>query len=145
MAFLLICKYVGLYALHPLLQYSLSPSFPPSLSQIQNGRFKTGMCPYLPKPGGCPKGERCTYAHSEEERDRFRNLAKPVKPTKPRSGEQYSRGSVGGRRSGDHGPIKAHTDTHPSATALGSYEFLSGSAPDPQHFDHIRYSGKIQD
>ena len=93
------------------------------------------MCPYLSKPGGCPKGDRCTYAHTEEERDRFRNLAKPInKPSKPRSGEQFSRGSVGlGRRSGDHGPIKAHTDTH--TPALNSLEML----PDGQHYS--RYPG----
>lgn len=88
-------------------------------SQIQNGRFKTGMCPYLNKPGGCPKGERCTYAHSEEERDRYRNMVKPIKSTKPRSGEQY-RTSAGLRRSGDHGPIRPHTDTHTSP--LNSFE-----------------------
>ena len=28
------------------------------------------MCPSLGKSGGCPKGDKCTYAHSEEERDR---------------------------------------------------------------------------
>lgn len=106
--------------------------------QIQNGRFKTGMCPYLSKPGGCPKGERCTYAHSEEERDRFRNLVKPGKPAKPRTGDQFSRAGVGGRRSGDHGPIKALTDSH--TPSLNSYEVLPGT--NGQHYtDLIRYSG----
>lgn len=117
---------------------SLSP-------QIQNGRFKTGMCPYMSKPGGCPKGERCTYAHTEEERDRFRNMVKPSKLSKPRSGEQYSRGSgVGGGRSGrslDHGPVKAHTDTHASLGNLKMGQLAASAAPEQHYSDLIRYSG----
>ena len=106
--------------------------------QIQNGRFKTGMCPHLAKPGGCPKGDRCTYAHSEEERDRFRNMVKPAKPVKPRSGEQFSRPlGRNGSRSGDHGPTKAHTDTHPSLST-----FQSGPSSAPEHF--ICYPGNLE-
>ena len=42
-------------------------------TQIQSGRFKTGLCPALGRPEGCPRGDKCTYAHSEEERveDRY--------------------------------------------------------------------------
>ena len=78
------------------------------------------MCPYLDKPGGCPKGDSCTYAHTEEERDKFRSMVKPANknPGKPRSGDQFIRsGSIGrlssagasgsrsGRYSGDLGPV----------------------------------------
>lgn len=101
------------------------------------------MCPYLSKQGGCPKGERCTYAHTEEERDRFRNMVKPAKLTKPRSGDQFSRSNVGGRRSGDHGPVKAHTDTH--ASSLNAYDLLTSgqsSAPEQHFSEFIRYSGE---
>ena len=81
------------------------------------------MCPHLTKPGGCPKGDSCTYAHTEEERDKFRSMVKPTsKAGKPRSGEQFSRsgssgrlssissgagGSRDGRYSGDHGPVSS--------------------------------------
>jgi RING finger/CCCH-type zinc finger protein len=45
-------------------------------TQIQSGRYKTGMCPYLAKPTGCPRGTCCPYAHSEDERKKFVSLAK---------------------------------------------------------------------
>ena len=100
------------------------------------------MCPYLVKPGGCPKGERCTYAHSEEERERFRNMVKPAKPAKPRSGEQFSRSTGGRSRSGDHGPTKAHTDTHPSLANFDLLQSGPSSVPEQHFSEHWRYSGE---
>lgn len=29
------------------------------------------MCPYLLKPGGCPRGTFCPYAHTEEEKKKY--------------------------------------------------------------------------
>ena len=66
------------------------------------------MCPYLSKPGGCPKGDHCTYAHTEEQRDHYRDLAKNSKTAKTRT-EPFPKVSTGvrmGRYSGDHGPPK---------------------------------------
>lgn len=99
------------------------------------------MCPHLSKPGGCPKGERCTYAHTEEERDRFRNMVKPSKPAKPRSGDQFRNPSARSNRSGDHGPIKAHTDTH---VTLGNYDLMqSGASSAPDHYSELlQYPGE---
>lgn len=74
------------------------------------------MCPYLSKPGGCPKGERCTYAHSEEQRDHYRDLAKNSKTAKART-EPYSKVATGvrmGRYSGDLGPAKLDGSFYPS-------------------------------
>ena len=44
------------------------------------------MCPNMLKLGECPRGSKCTYAHSEEEKDLYRGLNTKGK-TKPRSGE----------------------------------------------------------
>lgn len=66
------------------------------------------MCPHLTKPGGCPKGEHCTYAHTEEQRDHYRDLAKNSKTVKART-DPYPKVATGvrlGRYSGDHGPPK---------------------------------------
>ncbi len=108
------------------------------------------MCPHLVKPGGCPKGEHCTYAHSEEERERFRNLVKPSKPSKPRSGEHFPRsgslsrlGSVpggggasrnSGRYSGDHGPVvkPGGHDIGTPHSSLGSLDLIP-SGPSSLH------------
>lgn len=100
------------------------------------------MCPHLSKPGGCPKGERCTYAHSEEEREKFRNMVKPSKPVKQRSGDQFRNSAGRSNRSGDLGPIKAHTDTH---VTLNSFDLLSsGPSSAPEHFSELlHYSGEI--
>lgn len=75
------------------------------------------MCPHLSKPGGCPKGEHCTYAHTEEQRDHYRDLAKNNKTAKSRS-ELFSKVTTGvrlGRFSGDHGPPKVDGSFYPSA------------------------------
>lgn len=67
------------------------------------------MCPHLSKPGGCPKGDHCTYAHTEEQRDHYRDLAKNSKSAKARTEPFPSKVSSGvrmGRFSGDHGPPK---------------------------------------
>ena len=67
------------------------------------------MCPHLSKPGGCPKGDHCTYAHTEEQRDHYRDLAKNSKSAKARTEAFPSKVSAGvrmGRFSGDHGPPK---------------------------------------
>ena len=44
------------------------------------------MCPNLLKLGECPRGTKCTYAHSEEEKELYRSLSTKSK-SKPRSGE----------------------------------------------------------
>lgn len=68
-------EWVGLVALEGISDFSMLYPMSPHPSpltdhQIQSGRYKTGMCPNLSKPGGCPKGDLCTYAHSEEEREK---------------------------------------------------------------------------
>ncbi len=100
------------------MNHSLLFTVPPPLPQIQSGRFKTGLCPALGRPEGCPRGDKCTYAHSEEERDVYRSLPKGPKPTKvrtepvkmPGGGSRGSQGGSRGHHSGDFGPpISDHT------------------------------------
>ena len=107
-------------------------------SQIQSGRYRTGMCPHLSKPGGCPKGDHCTYAHSEEQRDHYRDLAKNSKTAKART-EPFPKVAAGvrlGRYSGDHGPPSLDGgafyatpgyDSYPTVTP--GYAPTAGAAP----------------
>ena len=123
------------------------------------------MCPYLSKPGGCPKGDSCTYAHTEEERDKFRNLVRPPsKPLgKPRSGDQFPKngslgrgasGIVGGsnrtsRFSGDLGPPLSLDGATPlsSLSSLGSgmhsgnNSLQDSNSPELQYQSHLHSGG----
>ncbi|XP_061788108.1 roquin-2 isoform X2 [Nerophis lumbriciformis] len=41
--------------------------------QLQgNSKYKTSMCRDLRHQGGCPRGNNCTFAHTQEELDKFR-------------------------------------------------------------------------
>lgn len=40
--------------------------------QTQSIKYKTSMCRDIVQKGGCPRGSSCTFAHSEEELERFR-------------------------------------------------------------------------
>lgn len=40
-------------------------------SHTFNTKYKTSMCRDLTQRGGCPRGANCTFAHSEEEMERF--------------------------------------------------------------------------
>ena len=101
-------------------------------SQIQSGRYRTGMCPHLSKPGGCPKGDHCTYAHSEEQRDHYRDLAKNSKTAKART-EPFPKVPPGvrlGRYSGDHGPPKLDGGAFYTTPGYDSYPTITpGYAP----------------
>ncbi|XP_059147979.1 roquin-2-like [Physella acuta] len=52
---------------------------------IQNTRYKTSMCRDFSARGTCPRGNTCTFAHSQEELERYRS----------RSRRNGSRGVVG--------------------------------------------------
>ncbi len=41
------------------------PPLPPVV--VSNARYKTSMCRDMTYPGGCPRAEDCTFAHSQEE------------------------------------------------------------------------------
>uniref|UniRef100_T1IW63 RING-type E3 ubiquitin transferase n=1 Tax=Strigamia maritima TaxID=126957 RepID=T1IW63_STRMM len=62
-------------------------------SQTFNSKYKTSMCRDLAQRGGCPRGANCTFAHSEEEMERYR--AKNRKGSKGNSCMSASKGSEG--------------------------------------------------
>ncbi|XP_065916807.1 roquin-2-like isoform X2 [Dysidea avara] len=43
--------------------------------QLLGNKYKTGLCRDLARPGGCPRGTNCTYAHSQDELDRYRVIS----------------------------------------------------------------------
>ncbi|KAK3860900.1 hypothetical protein Pcinc_033080 [Petrolisthes cinctipes] len=41
-----------------------------------NAKYKTSMCRDLSQRGGCPRGNNCTFAHSDDELDKYRNRSR---------------------------------------------------------------------
>ncbi|XP_066940715.1 roquin-1-like [Macrobrachium rosenbergii] len=48
----------------------------PDAHHPHNAKYKTSMCRDLTQRGGCPRGNNCTFAHSEEELEKHRNRSR---------------------------------------------------------------------
>ncbi|XP_042226809.1 roquin-1-like isoform X2 [Homarus americanus] len=48
----------------------------PDAHHPHNAKYKTSMCRDLTQRGGCPRGNNCTFAHSEEELEKYRNRSR---------------------------------------------------------------------
>ncbi|XP_077986056.1 roquin-1-like isoform X2 [Glandiceps talaboti] len=46
------------------------------LEQSQNNKYKTSMCRDVTQRGGCPRGANCTFAHSQDELEKFRQKSR---------------------------------------------------------------------
>ncbi|XP_069039620.1 roquin-2 isoform X2 [Lepisosteus oculatus] len=46
-----------------------------------NSKYKTSMCRDLRQQGGCPRGSNCTFAHSQEELEKYRMRNKKISGT----------------------------------------------------------------
>ncbi|KAI1904782.1 hypothetical protein AGOR_G00009230 [Albula goreensis] len=46
-----------------------------------NSKYKTSMCRDLRQQGGCPRGANCTFAHSQDELEKFRMRNKKISGT----------------------------------------------------------------
>ncbi|XP_069745149.1 roquin-2 isoform X2 [Narcine bancroftii] len=46
-----------------------------------NSKYKTSMCRDLRQQGGCPRGANCTFAHSQEELEKYRMRNKKINTT----------------------------------------------------------------
>lgn len=46
--------------------------------QTQNIKYKTSLCRDVMQKGGCPRGPSCTFAHSEEELERYRSKSRQI-------------------------------------------------------------------
>ena len=102
------------------------------------------MCPFLSKSLGCPKGDKCTYAHSEKERDHYRDLAKNSKVVKIRpdpfpgktGSSSTARGSMTNarlsRHAADLGVAKVDSSLYSSVSSMGFEGYPAGFQPRTQ-------------
>ncbi|KAG7487822.1 hypothetical protein MATL_G00027530 [Megalops atlanticus] len=51
----------------------------------QHSKYKTYMCRDMKQKGGCPRGASCTFAHSQEELDKYRKVNKRLAARRPLS------------------------------------------------------------
>ncbi|XP_026861261.2 roquin-1a isoform X3 [Electrophorus electricus] len=51
----------------------------------QHSKYKTYMCRDMKQKGGCPRGASCTFAHSQEELEKYRKMNKRLPIRKPLS------------------------------------------------------------
>ncbi|KAK1786727.1 hypothetical protein P4O66_017116 [Electrophorus voltai] len=49
----------------------------------QHSKYKTYMCRDMKQKGGCPRGASCTFAHSQEELEKYRKMNKRLTPRLP--------------------------------------------------------------
>ncbi|XP_076000728.1 roquin-1 isoform X2 [Genypterus blacodes] len=52
----------------------------------QHSKYKTYMCRDMKQKGGCPRGASCTFAHSQEELEKYRKMNKRMAARLPGSG-----------------------------------------------------------
>ncbi|XP_053549243.1 roquin-1 isoform X3 [Bombina bombina] len=61
----------------------------------QHSKYKTYMCRDMKQRGGCPRGASCTFAHSQEELEKFRKMNKRMVPRRPLSASLGQLNEVG--------------------------------------------------
>ncbi|XP_006887825.1 PREDICTED: roquin-1 [Elephantulus edwardii] len=61
----------------------------------QHSKYKTYMCRDMKQRGGCPRGASCTFAHSQEELEKFRKMNKRLIPRRPLSASLGQLNEVG--------------------------------------------------
>ncbi|XP_063795751.1 roquin-1 isoform X2 [Pseudophryne corroboree] len=74
----------------------------------QHSKYKTYMCRDMKQRGGCPRGASCTFAHSQEELEKFRKMNKRLVPRRPLSASLGQLNEVGlptGGIHSDDGPM----------------------------------------
>ncbi|XP_030061224.1 roquin-1 isoform X2 [Microcaecilia unicolor] len=74
----------------------------------QHSKYKTYMCRDMKQRGGCPRGASCTFAHSQEELEKFRKMNKRLVPRRPLSASLGQLNEVGlptGSILPDEGPV----------------------------------------
>ncbi|XP_029473575.1 roquin-1 isoform X2 [Rhinatrema bivittatum] len=74
----------------------------------QHSKYKTYMCRDMKQRGGCPRGASCTFAHSQEELEKFRKMNKRLVPRRPLSASLSQLNDVGlttGPILSDEGPV----------------------------------------
>ncbi|XP_056911971.1 roquin-1 isoform X1 [Takifugu flavidus] len=77
----------------------------------QHSKYKTYMCRDMKQKGGCPRGASCTFAHSQEELEKYRKMNKRLAARLPGSG---------GLMSDDGLPLDVAVTRKPSPLTNGS-------------------------
>uniref|UniRef100_A0A8D0HGW7 RING-type E3 ubiquitin transferase n=1 Tax=Sphenodon punctatus TaxID=8508 RepID=A0A8D0HGW7_SPHPU len=78
---------------HLELLANIDPS--PGKIPPQHSKYKTYMCRDMKQRGGCPRGASCTFAHSQEELEKFRKMNKRMVPRRPLSASLGQLNEVG--------------------------------------------------
>ncbi|KAM9326266.1 roquin-1 isoform 2-T2 [Gastrophryne carolinensis] len=89
----------------------------------QHSKYKTYMCRDMKQRGGCPRGASCTFAHSQEELEKFRKMNKRLVPRRPLSASLGQLNEVGlppGAIHSDEGPMDRKTSGLPNGIVSGS-------------------------
>ncbi|XP_070532813.1 roquin-1-like isoform X2 [Ptychodera flava] len=102
------------------------------LDQSQNNKYKTSMCRDITQRGGCPRGANCTFAHSQDELEKFRAKSRRAhlksKPSDKRGEQEGGKSQFGDSDSSHHGSkLVARGSDIPTAEAErgGNTEFSS--------------------
>uniref|UniRef100_A0AAX7V5H3 RING-type E3 ubiquitin transferase n=1 Tax=Astatotilapia calliptera TaxID=8154 RepID=A0AAX7V5H3_ASTCA len=102
----------------------------------QHSKYKTYMCRDMKQKGGCPRGASCTFAHSQEELEKYRKMNKRLAARLPGSG---------GLLSDD--PLDVAVTRKPSPLANGtggpSLPTLIARGTDPVSYELPRKSVKM--
>uniref|UniRef100_A0A3B5ACI6 RING-type E3 ubiquitin transferase n=1 Tax=Stegastes partitus TaxID=144197 RepID=A0A3B5ACI6_9TELE len=77
----------------------------------QHSKYKTYMCRDMKQKGGCPRGASCTFAHSQEELEKYRKMNKRLAARLP---------GAGGLLSDDGLPLDVAVTRKPSPLTNGS-------------------------
>ncbi|KAJ8371976.1 hypothetical protein AAFF_G00297980 [Aldrovandia affinis] len=118
----------------------------------QHSKYKTYMCRDMKQKGGCPRGASCTFAHSQEELEKYRKMNKRLAARRPLSQSLTGLNEIGGPCSPgllpeDLGPLEG-VPRKPSPLTNGSAltQLISRGA-DPAYdpaYDPARKAGKME-
>uniref|UniRef100_A0A3B3R9T9 RING-type E3 ubiquitin transferase n=1 Tax=Paramormyrops kingsleyae TaxID=1676925 RepID=A0A3B3R9T9_9TELE len=61
----------------------------------QHSKYKTYMCRDMKQKGGCPRGASCTFAHSQEELDKYRKMSRRPPARRPHCPSMLPGGEAG--------------------------------------------------
>ncbi|XP_070614855.1 roquin-2 isoform X2 [Erythrolamprus reginae] len=103
----------------------------PEIPQPQpNSKYKTSLCRDLRQQGGCPRGTNCTFAHSQEELEKYRLRNKKIGATTARPFPLLGKASITSAlplTAGNVIPILGNTD--PAGKAASS----TNRSPSPEN------------
>ncbi|KAG9338462.1 hypothetical protein JZ751_025696 [Albula glossodonta] len=63
---------------------------------LQHSKYKTYMCRDMKQKGGCPRGASCTFAHSQEELEKYRKMNKRLAARRTLSQSLTQLNEIGG-------------------------------------------------